>query len=301
MPFRPSLALPLLALSATFAAPLPGQRNDAANAPFRAPVRIGTLPAKVLPEASGLARSRRHPGVFWTLNDSDAPAEVFAVRLDGTVLRRVAVPGARNVDWEDLAIDAENRLVVGDLGDNFGAHEEHALYRFAEPDPTGAAAVPRVETFRFHYPAGTGRVDAEALFVAGDTAFVVTKEAHTARVFRIALTGAGEPGTPPVEAEAIGDLEGLQRVTGACLSDDGRHLALLTYSGVVVFDFAEALRAAAPAADLQKVLQKAERREQAMVLGQCEGIAFDGADLVVATEKGPFAWGVPVLWRIVPK
>jgi hypothetical protein len=49
------------------------------------------------------------------------------------------------------------------------------------------------------------------------------------------------------------------------------------------------------------VMQQAKRREQAVLLGQCEGITFDGANLVVVTEQGPFVWGRPLLWRLVPR
>lgn len=282
-------------------ASLPGQRNDAANASFRAPVRLGTLPGKIAAEASGLVRSRRRAGVFWTHNDSGGAAEVIAVRADGTFRRRVAVPGASNVDWEDLAIDDKGRLVVGDLGDNFAERDEHALYRFAEPDPEGCEPVACVEVFRYRAPAGCERVDAEALWVAGDFAFVVTKEKRLARLLRIALTGSGEASAPPVVAELLGALDGLQLVTGAAASDDGRHVALLTYQGIVVLDLDGPLQPAQPAAELFASLQQAPRREQAMLLGQAEGIVFDGDDLVVATEKGPFRWGQPLLWRLAPK
>ncbi len=300
MPSPLSRLLPVLALFAA-AGPALGQRNDAANAPFRAPARIGTLPLQTVPEASGIVRSRRHADVFWTHNDSDGTAEVFAVRGNGTLLRRVVVPGAKQVDWEDIALDEQDRLVVGDLGDNFAAHREHALYRFAEPDPHGTAAVDRVETFRWRYPAECGALDAEALWVAGDFAFVLTKEPRAARLFRIELSAKAAAAREPVQAELLGTLDGLQQVTGACLSAERRQLAVLTYFEVVVFDLAEPLQADLPATALLGALHEAKRRTQAVMLGQCEGITWDGHDLVVATERGPVRWGRPLLWRLVPK
>jgi hypothetical protein len=304
-------------LVALLANAVPGQRNDAANAPFQLPVRLGALPEKALSEASGVVRSRRCRDTFWLHNDSGGRAEVCAVRADGTLLRRVVVPTATNVDWEDLAIDARGRMVVGDIGDNFAEREEHVLYRFDEPDPEGREPVTRVEAIRYRAPAGCERVDSEAMWIAGDFAFVVTKEARTARLLRVPLPPAAERPSgrsvgpeatteptrpaPLVAAELVGILEGLQRVTGAAVSDDGRHVALLTYQGVVVIDSAEPLQPSQPAADVLATLSQAPRREQAMLLGQCEGIAFDGDDLVVATEKGPLRWGHPLLWRLVPK
>ena len=45
-----------------------------------------------VPEASGLALSRRHPGLLWTHNDSGHATELFAVDASGTLQGRVRVP-----------------------------------------------------------------------------------------------------------------------------------------------------------------------------------------------------------------
>ena len=51
------------------------------------PERIGTLEHPEIREASGIAASRRHPGIFWVHNDSGNPPSLFAVRA-----RRLARP-----------------------------------------------------------------------------------------------------------------------------------------------------------------------------------------------------------------
>jgi hypothetical protein len=280
------------------ALPLAAQDQDSAKPPFHPPTRIGTLPKKTIPEASGIARSRRYADIYWTHNDSGGKAEVFAVHQNGTLVRRVPIPGATNVDWEDIALDSKNRLVAADLGDNFLMHREHTLYRFAEPDPAGSAAVPDVEVFRFAYPAGQGPVDAEALFLCDDWAFVLTKEKKYARLFRIPLTKTSAPGQPLIAAELVGKVTDIAHVTAASLSDDGRHLAILTYLEVVVLDLDKALQPQLAPTELLPTLLAAQRREQRVFLGQCEGITWDGPDLVVATEQGPFTWGEPLLWRL---
>ncbi|MFO0950915.1 MAG: hypothetical protein U0835_07120 [Isosphaeraceae bacterium] len=61
--------------------------------------------------------SRRHPGVFWVHNDSGNPPRLFAVRVDGSLIREYAVQ-APNVDWEDIAVDDEGHLYLGDIGNN---------------------------------------------------------------------------------------------------------------------------------------------------------------------------------------
>ncbi len=269
--------------------------------PFQKPEHIGTLPVTLLPEASGLAHSQRYADIAWSHNDSGGAAEIFAVHANGTIVRRVSIPQATNFDWEDIALDGSNRLIVADIGDNFAARKELVLYRFAEPDPAGTAAVGNVETFRFCYPPAYGSLDAEALFVRGDQAFVLTKQHRTTHLFRISLATPSPAKAAPMVAEYLGAIDGLLRVTAACLSADGCHLAVLTYLQVVVFDLDKPLDAAVPAAALMAALLAAPRREQPVMLGQCEGITFADKDLIVATEQGPFRWGRPMIWRLKPR
>ena len=54
-------------------------------------------------EASGLAVSRRHPGVLWTHNDSGDPARLFAVGADGRTRAVLTLAGpctAGRDSWE---------------------------------------------------------------------------------------------------------------------------------------------------------------------------------------------------------
>ena len=70
---------------------------------------IGRLDEKLIPEASGIVKSRRHSGIFWVHNDSGNPPLLFAIRADGRIVRqfRLAIP---NIDWEDIAIDDQGHL-----------------------------------------------------------------------------------------------------------------------------------------------------------------------------------------------
>ena len=76
----------------------------------------GSIP-RAIPEASGIVKSRRYPGIYWVHNDSGNPPLLFAVRGDGRIVRqfRLAVP---NIDWEDIAIDDQGHLYLGDIGNN---------------------------------------------------------------------------------------------------------------------------------------------------------------------------------------
>jgi hypothetical protein len=52
-----------------------------------------TVPLRDLPEASGVAASRRTPGLFWAHNDSGEPV-IYALDSHGAIKGRVRVTGA---------------------------------------------------------------------------------------------------------------------------------------------------------------------------------------------------------------
>lgn len=221
-------------------------------------------PAVALPpelaETSGLAASRRHPGVFWTHNDSGGEPVVYAVDASGALLGRVRVAGATLRDWEDMALapcpaGAADCLYIGDIGDNAEARDHIVIYRVPEPSPadTVTARAARVEA---RYPGGAQ--DAEALFVtpAGEV-YVVTKgwsgPPALYRVPRVAWTAAPgerrepgapvrlEPGTPvqlePVQALAAARPLPPEMVTGADMTADGQGVLLRTYVALRFYRF----------------------------------------------------------------
>ncbi len=101
---------------------------------------LGRFDAQAIPEASGIVKSRRFPGIFWVHNDSGNAPLLFAVRSDGRIVRRfrLAIP---NLDWEDIAIDDQGHLYLGDIGNNTGLLRVRTIYRIDEPDPSSPEAI----------------------------------------------------------------------------------------------------------------------------------------------------------------
>src|SRR4051794_35914104 len=95
---------------------------------------VGHIDAPEIPESSGIVASRKYPGVFWTQNDSGNPAEVFALAHDGKMIGKFSI-AAKNIDWEDIAIDDDGHLYLADIGNNSCNRTEVQVYRIAEPDP----------------------------------------------------------------------------------------------------------------------------------------------------------------------
>jgi len=199
--------------------------------------KTGTLPSE-LKEASGVAVSRRNPGILWVHND-DNPPVVFAIDSTGALKGRVRVPNVQNTDWEDIAVGpcgAGSCLFIGDIGDNKHKRTDRAVYQIDEPLVTDTVSTAPIR-YPFHL-AGMSH-DAEALFVMPDSRmYVVTKGRGGAiTVYRYPL-----PAQPDVDVElepttalSNGLVQFPDMVTGAGATPDGHFIAIRTYSAFQIF------------------------------------------------------------------
>jgi hypothetical protein len=247
-----------------------------------------------VPEVSGAARSRTHAGVVWWHGDSGTPARLYATRLDGTPLATYDVEGVANVDWEDLALDGEGRLWISDTGNNANERRDLRLMRVAEPAPDGPGGALTPELVigvrypdQTEFPPEARNFDAEALAILGDRPYLFSKHRADTKttVYRLPAIAELRSGQALV-AERIAefDVGGADRpfggmVTGADVSGDGRHLALLTYHAVFVFPLVEAGDDPLAAAPVRVDLRHA-------ATNQVEAITWDGADVLIANEDG---------------
>lgn len=246
-------------------------------------VRIADLPHS-LGEASGLAVSRRDPGVIWAHNDSEGSATLYALDRSGHMLAEIALPGAGpQFDWEDIAAGPCPDgvcLYIADIGDNLHDRDDRAILRLAEPAFEASSAA-GLERFPIRYP--DGPLDAEALFVTPDTSvFIITK----GRRQGISLYRYPPPLRPDerVTLEHVQQLsEGVAQVpdlvTAADASIDGARVAVRTYSYLTLFRFDgdTLVPSFEPGFDLTMLAEP-----------QGEAVAFAGGDtLLLATEAGP--------------
>lgn len=251
-----------------------------------APERIGRLDDLAIVEASGIVRSRKHPGIFWVHNDSGNPPALFAVRRDGSLVRAYRVE-APNMDWEDIAADDQGHLYLGDIGNNGLRLPIRAVYRIDEPDPSlpaGAPLKPSAASY-YRFPAG-GRFDAEGLFVSENRVSVVSKrlDGGEAEVYSIPFGPPApvfRPGLPERSASLPGCTE---PATGADLSADGRRLAVVTTSAARVYE---------PDAGSGWRLLASVRLGAPGV----EAICWDGLDLVLASEDRSVYRIAEATWR----
>lgn len=205
-----------------------------AACPKFSPVRkTGTIESRSINEASGLAASRKNPGVLWTHNDGGSPC-LYAMTTQGKNLGRYILDGARNRDWEDIAIgpgpDPDlDYLYVGDIGDNLAIHKSIKIYRVPEPrvDANQSPAYVKISDFNtieLVYPDGPH--NAETLMVDPLTKdlYIVTKE-EPSRVCRAAYP---QSTSDTITLEYVAKLPwGI--ATGGDISPDGKMVLIRGY------------------------------------------------------------------------
>jgi hypothetical protein len=208
--------------------------GENACAPYASITTAGTVGSSDLVETSGIAASRTSPGILWGHNDSRDGARVYAIGPDGSDLGGFDITGAFAFDWEDMAAGpgpdpSSSHLYFGDIGDNFSIRGGRiTVYRVAEPDPTTLEGpITGAVALEFEYPDGT--YNAEALFVADDSIYIVTKDRDEARVYRGTSTGDGS-GVETLQFVMALPLGA--EVSGADISWDGRTIALRGYNSV---------------------------------------------------------------------
>jgi hypothetical protein len=236
-----------------------------------------------LPEASGVAASRRTQGVFWAHNDSSIPV-LFALDVKGAVTRPVKVAGASVDDWEDVAVGpcAQRSCVyIADIGDNNKNRDHITVYRAPEPSPQDASTG-SAEAFEAVYPDGAH--DAESLFVTSEgDVFIITKgDPGPVAVYRFPrpLTPGKRMqlqrvGAPMIDTKKV---EAKDRPTAAAASPDGNWVVVRTSDAIVFYRTADLIAGRWREAFRSDVSSLKEPRG--------EGITFAAGGSVVLVGEG---------------
>lgn len=206
-----------------------------------------TLPASAAPgdedftikdpritESSGLAASRQHPGIYWTHNDQDTGAYLYAVDSStGETVATITMTGVGTPrDVEAISMGPDNQLYVGDIGDNDGVQWPYVwIYRLPEPKTLKDQTI-RATQYVVKYTDGTR--DAESMVVHPKTGrvYIIDKHEDGGHLYEgpAELSPSGtnvfKP-TVPVDMWA----------TDAAFSPDGRTLAVRGYLGGIAYDW----------------------------------------------------------------
>jgi endonuclease/exonuclease/phosphatase family metal-dependent hydrolase len=238
-------------------------------------------------EPSGLVKSRLWPDVYWSHNDSGDLPRIFAVHRDGRIYpseregaaHGVHIDDAVNVDWEDITADDQGNLIIADFGNSEkNDRRDLCLYWIREPHPSvGRTSVLKKVFFEYpdqtEVPSPVRNFDAEAVFFAHGHVYILTKHRSD--------TGTTLYRLDSMEPYVVNRLTLVDRfdtrgqVTGANASADGRTLAVLTYTGIWLFE----------AREKEKWFDGGVRWLPTED-DEAEAITIDGDKLIVSADEG---------------
>ncbi len=214
---------------------------------YAKPRLLAQLANEAIGESSGMACSRRYPGVFWTHNDSGDDARLYAFNTKGQDLGSCLIEGVTANDFEDIAslsLTGKSFLLVGDTGNNGLGKAVHTLYLIEEPqiDPSRGVLqkqVPVVLAIHFSYDNGHHNCEALAVDPVGRSIVLVTKQhKDECCVYQMPWP----EGDLPKEGRPLNNLTArkiailrLPPVTALDISPDGRRAVVLTYHDAYEF------------------------------------------------------------------
>ena len=204
---------------------------------YRSPRKLAVLENHEINESSGLACSRRQPGIIWTHNDSGDDPVIYAFNRQGKHLGRFEVGGAKAHDWEDMAsvlLDETPCLLVGDVGSRRPDDEPYVLYLVEEPridrNATKRSGMVRLlKTVPFHFQGGRRNCESIALDPTSRMVLLATKTAN--RLCTIyAIPWPDNTDEEEVKEAVPVSRANVQMVTAMDVSPDGRRAILAGYS-----------------------------------------------------------------------
>lgn len=209
------------------------------------PIRTVTGIPSQISETSGLELNSANR--IWSHNDSGGQPELYEFDTTGTLLRTVTLDSVNNVDWEELAQDAQGNFYVGDFGNNGNSRQNLVIYKIPNPDSlSGNTVVP--EKIEFSYPQQTAfppassdlNYDMEAMLHVGDSLYLFTKNRTSpfdgyTRLYRLP-DQAGSYQAELLDSFYCGaGPKEFFWITAADISPDGKRVVLLSSDKIWLF------------------------------------------------------------------
>ena len=252
---------------------------------------IVQLPSS-LDEPSGVVTSRQHAGIYWLHEDNGQSNSLFAVDESGVLVAKIDLSGAKNVDWEDIALDDDGNLYLGDIGNNDNNRTDLLVYKVKEPDPFSSNPSASVLVrLRFSYPDQRAfpdeaalNFDSEALFYAQGQLYLLTKHRSNtlSTLYQFPNTDDGDEAV----LEKLGTIDvgydpvhGGGKVTAAATAPETGLIAVLTYHAIFILQPPDGKVGWEPVTVHTIVLDQS-------ITKQCEGFSWDGDAGILVNEEG---------------
>ncbi|GAB5408409.1 MAG: hypothetical protein BalsKO_07740 [Balneolaceae bacterium] len=239
-------------------------------------------------EVSGIIKSRKYKDTFWVHGDSGTKDHIYAINSNGKIksggkkYNGTEIKGAKNKDWEDIALGENGTLVLADFGNNCHCRDDLKILIIEEPDPDDNESEVLKE-YRIKYPERDGVLslfvednhNAEAVFMKGGVIYIITKNESggQAKLFRL-----NNPSTEKINTLMLVETFKFRgQVTAADISEDESQLAVLTYNSIWLFDLSD---------EGSGFFEGEVFRLPIRGVKQVESVTFSGDDLIIAEENG---------------
>ncbi|WP_432941934.1 hypothetical protein ACQPXM_34625 [Kribbella sp. CA-253562] len=208
--------------------------NERAADPPPAPKKRFTIRDDRVDDSSGLARSQKYEGIWWTVNDSGENAVVHGIDSTGKVRVELGLKAPAK-DVEAIAVDRDGTIYIADIGDNKKNRDMIEVYTIPEPSALEDESALRPHRYDFEYPDGAH--DAETLLIDPGTGrlFFVTKVASGKSGIYAAPEQASREGTN--ELTKIAD--GPAGVTDGVFLPDGSQVVLRSLTDLATMEWGD--------------------------------------------------------------
>ncbi len=161
--------------------------------------------------------------LIWAIEDSGNNNTLYALKKNGKIEKSITVLNAENDDWEDLTMDKEGNIYIGDFGNNSKKRKTFNIYKVKHEDLNKSNATAEVikvklpEKFRDNF---------EAFFIYDDSFYLFSKESKKFVVLKV----KNEIGIQESLVRSEYELNGNgNKITSADISDDGQIIVLLNH------------------------------------------------------------------------
>ena len=189
-------------------------------------------------EVSGIVSTIDHR--IFVIGDSGNSPSVYETNKQGEILNTILISNATNVDWEELQLDSNGSLYIGDIGNNLSQRQDLVIYKIPNfTDSLHRTEIDYSQQIYFSYqdqtsfnPESTGEFDSEAFLVIDETIHLFSKDHGSSPLTKTYLFSA-EPGTQTaILTSQISNNRWLTGVTFNFFSDE---IYFTSLDGVRVF------------------------------------------------------------------
>ena len=243
---------------------------------------------QIISEGSAILKSASYD-ILWTINDSGDVARIFAIDLKGNIIKPswvkkysgIKIVDAHNIDWEAITQDEDGNILICDCGNNYNYRRDLAIYKIQEPNPYYADKTSIIAKYPFKlsdqkkFPPENElewNFDIEAMFEYNEYIYLISKNRGNtkAKIYRLKDMRPWEINI----FELYNEFDFKSMVTDASVSPDKKHLAVLSYDYIWVFETHD-----------KNPFGKSYYKK--ISLNQCEGVSFiNNNEIIISNEDG---------------